>query len=128
MRIILSICLIVFLSSGCSFLHAEELFRLKSAGANMAGQQKYVTAKDVQFEKLLKAIKEDEISEYKTKKDFSDQFGDPIFKKKPLNLEEYSQLWLYRYCDKIYGSEKVYLYFGDAGNLIKWEHRNAKSQ
>jgi len=128
MRYIVFVLLASFLFSGCNIIHIPEIMRIRSVSANQDQQQKYVQAKNKEFKKLLKVIKEGKISQYKTQKDFIKGFGDPIFKKKFSQPEKYSQLWLYRYCEKMFGSEKVYLYFDDAGNLTKWEHRPATSQ
>ncbi|MDD3374555.1 MAG: hypothetical protein PHY73_02390 [Candidatus Omnitrophica bacterium] len=128
MRYIIFLLLFSFLFSGCGIFHVQEIMRIKAVSANMDEQQKYVDAKNEEFEKLLKIVKEGKISNYKTQKDFVKEFGDPVFSKQLSKQEEYSEVWLYRYCDKMFGSEKVYLYFDDAGNLIKWEHRLPKSQ
>jgi len=128
MRFILFILFISFLSSGCSIFHVQEIVRIQDVSANMDKQKKYVDVKNKEFEKLLKIIKEEKISDYKSQGSFVKSFGDPIFEKKVKGQEKYSEVWLYRYCDKMFGSEKVYLYFDDVGNLIKWEHRLPKSQ
>ncbi len=128
MKKIIVILIVSFFVSGCNILHVEEILRLQGAGSNMKEQQAYVVKKNKEFKKLLKVIHENKMSEYKTEQDFLKHFGSPIFSKDISGVKQYSHLWLYRYCEKMFGSEKVYLYFNDAGNLVKWEHRLPKSQ
>ena len=128
MRHIAFVLLASFLFSGCNIIHIPEIMRIRSVSANQDQQQKYVAAKNKEFKKLLKIVEKNKISKYKTQKDFVKGFGEPIFKKQLSQQGKYSQLWLYRYCQKMFGSEKVYLYFDDTGNLTKWEHRPATSQ
>jgi len=125
-KILLLILCFCFL--GCSLRHVSEIRRVQAAGANADEQKKYVREADEKFEKLLAVIQSNEISQYKTQQDFLKAFGEPILKKESNLPKEYAQRWLYRYCEKMQGSEKVYLYFDAQGTLLKWEHKAADTQ
>lgn len=116
--LILACC---FLAS-CSLRHVSEIRRVQAAGANADEQKKYVREVNANFEKLLAATRSGEISQYTTQEDFLKTFGPPIFEKKAGINQDYAMLWLYRYCEKMKGSEKVYLYFDSSRKLLKWEH------
>ncbi len=112
----------VILCSGCSLRHVSEIRRVQAAGANSDEQKKYVRDVNANFEKLLAATRSGEISQYATQEDFLRTFGPPIFEKKAGINQDYALLWLYRYCEKMKGSEKVYLYFDTSGKLLQWEY------
>ncbi len=112
----------LFLFCGCALRHTAEIGRLQDYGANMDEQQRYVKAYNEKFDKLLQVVKAGQINDYKTENDFRKSFGEPIFVKDVSGRSDYAVLWLYRYCEKLGGSEKVYLYFDAAGNLVSWEY------
>jgi hypothetical protein len=120
--------LLVFVVCGCAARHVEEIRRIQVVSAEMAAQQRLVDESNKRFEALLKVVQEKTMSDYKTRKDFLDAFGQPIFTKRITGSPAEHELWLYRYCEKFWGSEKVYLYFDKEGNLVRWEHRAAESQ
>ena len=107
--------------TGCALRHTEEIGRLQAYGREGDAQQRYVKDVNAKFDALLAAVRSGGMSAYQTQKDFQDAFGDPIFTKS-LDGQGAAQLWLYRYCEKLKGSEKVYLYFDASGTLLKWEH------
>jgi hypothetical protein len=106
--------------------HASEIERLQDYGRNTEEQKRYVQEQNKKFEELLRVVKDGEISKYKTQQDFLEVFGAPIFMKNVSDKKDRTVLWLYRYCEKMYGSEKVYLYFDSAGSLVTWEHQPAE--
>lgn len=106
--------------SGCAKLaHLQELLTLKGLSDNQAAQQKYVEKQDKRFEQLLEAVKANRMNEFSDQKAFLKAFGEPIFKK---STDTSGQKWLYRYTAKLFGSEKVYLYFDQSGKLLNYEH------
>lgn len=113
---------LVFYFCGCAARHTSEIGRLQAYGANMDEQKRYVKEYNEKFEKLLEAVETGAISNYKTQQDFRKTFGEPIFIKDVSNRTDYAVMWLYRYCQKLAGSEKVYLYFDSAGSIVAWEH------
>lgn len=112
---------------GCAARHVSEIRRIQSLGANADEQQRYVQEKNKKFEALLFVVNSDQMSTYVTQQDFLQAFGEPIFTKNLDPNQGAAQLWLYRYCEKMRGSEKVYLYFDPLGKILKWEHRPAES-
>lgn len=114
--------ILIFCFCGCAVRHTAEIGRLQAYGANMDEQKRYVKEYNEKFEKLLEAVKTGEMSNYKTQQDFRKTFGEPIFIKDVSGRSDYAVMWLYRYCQKLTGSEKVYLYFDSAGSLVAWEH------
>lgn len=116
--------LIIFVTflCGCAARHVSEINRIQEYGANSDEQKRYVKEYNAKFDKLLESTKNGTISTYKTEADFEKNFGEPIFVKNVSGRSDYDVLWLYRYCEKLGGSEKVYLYFDAAGNLVSWEY------
>ena len=120
--------ILAFLVIGCSARHVEEIMRVQAVSKEMEAQQSSVQAQDSKFKELLVVVENGSIKDYQTQTDFIKNFGQPIFTKILTEKGKWQELWLYRYSGKLWGSEKVYLYFDSAGNLVKWEHRPAESQ
>ena len=119
MRYISILVISVILLCGCAKVeHLDQLLTLKSLSDNQAQQTKLVESRDKKFGKLLEAIKSNRLSEYPDKKSVFNTFGEPIFIKKTVKDEKPIEKWLYRCAVKMTGSEKVYLYFDDAGKLV----------
>lgn len=111
---------ILLFSCGCAKLsHLQELLTLKSFSDNQDAQKRYVEKQDKKFDQLLAVVKAGRLNEFSDKKSFLKEFGEPIFTKK---LDDGSEEWLYRYTAKLFGSEKVYLYFNNSGKLIDSKH------
>ena len=106
---------------GCSLCHVSEIRKIQAVGASADEQQRYVAQKNKKFEELLAVIQADQMSRYTTQQDFLKAFGEPIFEKTLEKNQGAAQMWLYRYCEKMRGSEKMYLYFDASGKLLKWE-------
>jgi hypothetical protein len=111
---------------GCALRHTSEIERLGDYGRNSNEQKRYVEAQNKKFEELVDAIRKGQISAYTSEEDFVKKFGPPIFEKNVFERDDYAVRWLYRYSQKMFGSEKVYLYFDSAGNLVAWEHQSAE--
>ncbi|MDP8266346.1 MAG: hypothetical protein P9M07_05310 [Candidatus Aceula meridiana] len=122
------ILFLIFTLSGCAARHVSEIKRVQAYSKDGDLKQKHVEQKDAKFEALLKIVKSGEITNYKTQDDFLKDFDEPVFRKDSREGQEYDHLWLYRYYAKMWGSEKVYLYFDKSGKLLRWEHRQAESQ
>src|SRR3989338_3462040 len=109
--------------TGCSTMeHLDQLLTLQEMSKNTDLQQAYVAQRDKQFVQLLDAVKNNSLSRYPDKTSIRASFGNPIFTK---FIKDGSEKWLYRYSAKLKGSEKVYLYFDSAGQLVKWEYVEA---
>ena len=113
---------VIFLS-GCSKVsHLQELLTMKSLSDNQALQEKYIEKQDEKFKELIEAIKNNRLEEYPNKESFLKIFGEPIFSKEVKRQEQDLDEWLYRYSAKLFGSEKVYVYFDKPGKLISWRY------
>ena len=113
---------LMFCFCGCAARHVSEIGRLEAYSANMDEQKRYVKEQNKKFDELLGVIKADQLSKYSTQQDFLKAFGKPIFIKNVSDRTDYAVLWLYRYCEKLVGSEKVYLYFDSVGSIVAWEY------
>ena len=121
-KILISIFVLAFLG-GCTKLeHLDQLLTLKSLSDDQTQQKKYVESQNKKFEALLKVVKNNELNKYPDKKSILEAFGEPIFSKTVYDDEEVREEWLYRYSEKLSGSEKVYLYFNTMGRLVNWRH------
>ena len=124
-KFFLPVCLILlsFVFSGCAKItHMQELLRIKAYSDNKDQQEEYVQQQNKNFEKLLEVVKAEGLDQYATQKKISKAFGAPVFKRDVTLNEKESEMWLYRYSTKYFGSEKVYLYFDERGKLEDWEH------
>ena len=116
--------LLVLSLTGCAKLaHMQELLRLKDYSDNKEVQAKYVKEQDRKFEQLLAAVRESKIESYQNKKNFLAEFGNPVFSRQVTHAGKTMDMWLYRYTTKYFSSEKVYLYFDQAGKLQDWEKK-----
>ena len=119
---LLILCGLIFIFGCAKLEHLEELLTLKDLSDNQAEQVRYVQDQDKKFEALLLAIKDSQINQYRTKKDFLKFFGEPILKKPIIREGKSLDEWLYRYTKKFIGSEKVYVYFDDRGRFVNFRH------
>jgi len=120
MKKIVYVFVFFFVGSGCAKLaHLDELLTLKGLSDNQDMQVRYVEKQDKKFEQLADAVKNNQMDGFPDKKAILRAFGEPIFAKQS---EEKSEVWLYRYTTKLFGSQKIYLYFDASGKLIEWQH------
>ena len=123
MRRILRLFCFVFLLAGCSKLeHLQELLTLKDLSDEREQQDLYVQKHDEDFERLVKAAKDNAIEQYKTKKNFLKTFGKPLVTEQVSLDGESLEKWLYLYTTRSFGSPKVYLYFDQFGKLKHWRY------
>lgn len=125
MRVIYVVGLLICFSavlSGCKTVsHVDELLVLKSLSDAQAEMEDEVEASDAQFEALLEAIDSEAILSYKNQDAMKEAFGLPIFTEMIEEEGRVYQKWLYRYSTQFFTAKKVYLYFDNAGNFIKWD-------
>ena len=121
-RVAVFILALIFLCGCAKLAHLEELLTLKSLSDNQVEQAKYIEAQDKKFKALLEAVENNRLDQYPNQRSFLKAFGQPIFTKKVKKENQQLEQWLYRYGAKFEGSEKVYLYFDDSGNLVSWKH------
>ncbi len=114
---------ILVLGYGCSTVtNMDKLLQVNALAENQAGQQKIVEQQNKKFEALLKVVKNNQLAQYSDKRSILKAFGEPIFMQTTKDGEIVTEKWMYRYSEKIMGSEKVYLYFDASGKLIDFKH------
>lgn len=111
---------------GCAIRHAEEIRLLQQLAREAEEQSKDVSRINERFRALLDVVVKGQMHEYNHQYEFLDNFGPPVFNKRLVVQGKPQELWLYRYYEKMWGSDKVYLYFDQTGLLLKWEHRQAQ--
>lgn len=109
--------------TGCARLrHLSRLLRIKRYSDNKDAQRAFVAKQDENFEKILKAVKDKSITQYKTRKEFLDVFGEPVLSRIQMKDGQETDVWLYRRGAEFFPEEKVYLYFSPDGHLRHWEY------
>ena len=118
---------IIFFSTGCAKLqHLDQLLTLKAVSDEQAQMGKEIKRQDAKFERLVAAVKEGSISQYKDQKSVTAQFGPPIFTEKTEEGDRPLEVWVYRYAAQFFDSPKVYLYWDQSGNLIRWNYQGGQ--
>lgn len=118
----LSICLLLFIISGCAKVqHLPELLTLKGVADAQVAMAKEVTAADKKFDALAADVKTGKIADYKNRKAIVRKFGPPILSEERMKDGALYNVALYRYATQFFGSDKVYLYYDGSGALKKWE-------
>lgn len=117
---LLILSLLVF--TGCAKVaHMQELLRLKGYSQNKDGQVSVVQEQNRRFEHLLVAARNGTLRQYSNQESIWTNFGQPIFDKKVKMENSVYQVWMYRYSTKLFGSDKVYLYFDSEGQLRMYD-------
>jgi hypothetical protein len=116
--------MILFLSlTGCAKLqHLDQLLTLKSLSKEKDEMGTIISDQNNKFEFLKKVVNDGSIIQYSTKKSALLAFGDPIMVHEVVENEKTLEYWIYRYQQKYFDSDKVYLYF-DGNTLTRWEYR-----
>jgi len=117
------------LLAGCSKLsHMSELLTLKSVSDEQVKMTKAVKATDARFEKLLKDVREKQISDRNTTRSILKRYKEPILREKRIVDGKTCDVWLYRYATQYFSSEKVYFYFDPSGKLTTWEYQKPQEE
>lgn len=123
MTLRLPLVALLIISPGCAKVaHINELMTLKAYSDNQDAQHRYVEKQAGQFEKLLAAVEDGSISQYKNQRSFLTHFGEPVLSRDVERNGQSCVLWLYRYAVRAATSPKVYLYFDQKKDLIGWEY------
>lgn len=118
---------VVVLLTGCAKLqHLDQLLTLKAVSDEQAQMGKEIERQDARFERLVAAVAEGSIAKYKSQKSVTGQFGSPIFTEKVEEDSQPLEVWVYRYAAKFFDSPKVYLYWNQSGELVRWEYQGGK--
>lgn len=116
----------VFLTGCAKIAHLDQLLTLKGLSDEQARMGKEIERQDALFERLVAAVKEGSISKYKDQKSVAGQFGPPIFTEKVQEDGRPFEVWVYRYAARFFDSPKVYLYWNQSGELVRWEYQGGK--
>lgn len=120
--------IVSLLLTGCAKLqHMDQLLTLKGLSDEQARMGREIERQDALFERLIAAVEEGSISKYKDQKSVAGQFGPPIFTEKVQEDGRPFEVWVYRYAARFFDSPKVYLYWDQAGQLVRWEFTPAVS-
>ncbi len=119
------VVVIIVLLSGCTQLqllpYLDQALMLKALSQEKEQQHKFVSNTDGQYDKLKAAVASGHIKEYRTEQGILKAFGPPI----EARIEEMGgkkcRQALYRYAIWRQAKDKIYLYYDDKGDLLKWE-------
>ncbi len=124
---VLVLIFISLLFAGCAKLqHLDQLLTLKGLSDEQTQMGKEIKRQDAKFERLVAAVKEGSISQYKSQKSVSAQFGPPVYIEKDEEDGRSLEVWVYRYAARFFDSPKVYLYWNQSGELVRWEYQGGK--
>lgn len=119
--------IIIFFTVGCAKLqHLDQLLTLKGLSDEQTRMGKEIERQDARFERLVATVEEGSIAKYKSRKSVTGQFGPPIFTEKVEEDGRPIDVWVYRYAAKFFDSPKVYLYWDQSGQLVRWEYKGGK--
>lgn len=111
------------LTSCAKLQHLDELLTLKGLSDEQAQMGKEIERQDARFERLVAAVQEGSIGKYKNQKNVSGQFGPPVYIENDQEDGRSIEVWVYRYAARFFDSPKVYLYWDQAGQLVRWEYK-----
>ncbi len=113
---------ILMLGYGCSTVtNMDKLLQVKSLSDNQVMQQKLVEQQNKKFKALLDAVNSGRLQGYPDQQSILKAFGEPIYVQMLQDGGKAKEKWMYRYSEKLMGSEKVYLYFDATGQLIDFK-------
>ncbi len=108
----------ILVLTGCAQVsHTQELLRLQGYSNEKDRQGLLVQQQNKLFERLLAQAKSGELKKYPDDKSIFAAFGPPVFEKRLIVEQTPYIVWMYRYSTKLFGSDKVYLYFDLQGYL-----------
>lgn len=106
---------------GCVFL-SEEVATLKEVGKSQAQIVEYIERQEKLFEKLLDDLKNERLVVGTSKSTIMNLYGEPILSKEAKKPPP-GEILLFRYPTRYFDSDKVYLRFDKADELIGWKHK-----
>ncbi|MCD4779166.1 MAG: hypothetical protein K8S27_01250 [Candidatus Omnitrophica bacterium] len=110
------------LYTGCAHVsHMDELLVLKGLADEQSDLQDYIDEEDDSFYAIKEAIDDKEVNRLKNQGEWVRLFGDPLFKDEVIEEGELLVRWLYRPASAMLDSDKVYVYFSQQGQIIKWD-------
>ena len=116
-------CLIVFFVNGCVvFTKAEGLLTLKRYGDSQAQMQRYVDKQVKLFDKLVSDLEADKLKVGISQRQFIRSYGEPVLSRE-LKEPEAGEVFLYRHPTEYFNTDRVYAYFDESKELIRWEYK-----
>ncbi len=125
-RILIYIFFLLFFAGCAKLQHLDQLLILKGVSDEQTQMGKEIKYQDAKFERLVAAVEEGSISKYKSQESVTGQFGPPIFTERVEEAGQPLEVWVYRYAAEFFDSPKVYLYWDQAGNLIRWNYQGGQ--
>ncbi|MBI5149978.1 MAG: hypothetical protein HZA28_04320 [Candidatus Omnitrophica bacterium] len=120
--------IITFFFAGCAKIaHMDQLLTLKAVSDEQTQMGKEIKRQDAKFERLVAAVEEGLIAKYKSQKSVSGEFGQPVYVWQTDDDGQSLEVWAYRYAAQFFGSPKVYLYWNQSGELVRWEYQGGKN-
>lgn len=119
------LCIFCLVLSGCTQLqflpYLDQALTLKEFGAEKASQHKMVNDINARYDQLAAAVSSGDISKFKTEEDIVKAYG-PALLISDVDIDGKSlKRSLYRYAVIRQAKDKIYLYYDNQGNLVKWE-------
>ena len=99
----------------------EQLLVMGDYSRDKNVQHKMIQDSDALYDALVVVIKSDKIKNYPDQTAIRGNFGEPVAIKTITIGASSQEQWLYRHAIPQKAKDKVYLYFGAQGKLIKYE-------
>ena len=113
--------------SGCATIkHADQLLTLKSVGNSQEEIARYVDKQAELFKKLVEDIKDERLEIGEPKDNILSWYGEPVLSKEILGDSFVKEELLYRHPTEYFTSDRVYLYFDIADELVRWEYESGQ--
>ncbi|MCA9400834.1 MAG: hypothetical protein KC713_04355 [Candidatus Omnitrophica bacterium] len=117
------VLIVCCLLSGCTKLkYLDELLALKGFAEEQDEIADYIDDQKEKMDALAVHIDEGSLTHAEDQASIVAQYGEPIFKSSfPGDLQDdEAQMWVYRYSAEFNPPFKVYLFFDEAGQLVRW--------
>lgn len=127
-HLLLSLSLLLFFC-GCTKLqllpYLDQALVLQDFGQEKAAQHKFIENIDAKYEKLSDALQSGTIANYKTELKVLKEFGPPLLERGVMLDGKLVKSSVYRKAMWRLAKTKIYLYYDNQGQLIKWEQQSA---
>lgn len=111
--------------SGCTQVkmlpYLDQVMVLKDLSEDKKAQEGLVKKIDAGFDRMLTAIKDGKMDNYKTEMQIQKAFGPPIVAEHEVEGGKIYTKALYRYAIQNKGPMRVHIYYDKDGKVAKWE-------
>lgn len=118
MKTIIAFFIVAFLA-GCSTVSG--LDRIKALSLSRDEQEATIKEQDQKFKQLLNDFSTGKIEKGASKDEITQAYGEPILITE-LKKDSLAEEWMYRHPAQFFGSEKIFLYFNDKGELADFKY------